>query len=72
MQIKQVEDEIVALQNQVSTLSARSVAQEEEGVAILATITEQHAKLVKCLDDNNAQLRKFEVDMKRTQEPQEH
>jgi len=70
--IKKVEDDISALQNQVSTLSAQMQAKEEEGVAVLAGITEQHAKLVKCLDDNNAQLRKFEVDMKRTQEPQDH
>merc|ERR1711907_347942 len=69
--IKKVEDEIVSLQNQVNTLNAQMHAKKEEGQAMLESIKEQHAKLVKCLDDNNVQLGKFEADMKRSQETHE-
>ena len=70
-QIKRVEEDVRALQNQVDTLHARRHAVAAEGAAILETVKEQHAKQVKAINDNIAQLKKFSEDMKRSQEPHE-
>merc|ERR1711907_399500 len=69
--IKKVEEEVLALQNQVDTLHAQRHAVAAEGSALLATIREQQAKQVKAINDNIVQLRKFGEDMKRSQEPHE-
>merc|ERR1711988_1941578 len=69
--IKRVEEDVSALQNQVETLHARRHAVAAEGAAVLETIREQHAKQVKSINDNIAQLKKFSEDMERSQEPHE-
>lgn len=69
--IKGVEDDVKALQNQVETLHARHHAVAAEGAAVLDTIKELHAKQVKSVNDNIAQLKKFSEDMKRSQEVHE-
>jgi len=64
-----VEEDVLALQNQVQTVQARSHAVAAEGGKVLETIREEHAKQLKAINDNIAQLKKFSEDMKRSQEP---
>merc|ERR1712070_1220052 len=66
--IKRVEEDVRALQNQVDTLHARRHAVAAEGAAVIETIREGHAKQVKSINDNIAQLKKFSEDMRRSQE----
>merc|ERR1711959_476824 len=67
--IVKVEEEALALQNQVDTLHAQRHAVAAEGTAVLGTIREHHAKQRKAIEDNIAQLRKFIEDMKRANQP---
>merc|ERR1711907_411438 len=66
--IQRVEEDVTALHNQLETLNAQKHAVAAEGAAVLETIREGHAKQVKSINDNIAQLKKFSEDMKRSQE----
>merc|ERR1719446_488300 len=63
--IQRVEEDVAALQNQLETLNAQKHAVAAEGAAVIETIREGHAKQVKSINDNIAQLKKFSEDMRR-------
>ena len=69
--IDQVEGEVSSLQNQLATLYARKHAVHAEEVAVCDTLREQHAKQIKAVNDNIAQIKKFSDEMRRSQEPHE-
>lgn len=65
--IKTVESEVEDLQNQVDTMEAQKHHTANEESDLLTRMRETHAKRVKSVEENNAQIETFIAEFKKTQ-----
>ena len=71
-QIKTVEAEVEDLQNQVDTMEAQKHFTANAESDLLTRMRESHAKRVKSIEENNAQIETFVAEFKKTQMVQEN
>eukprot|EP00656_Telonema_subtile_P055159 TRINITY_DN8459_c0_g1_i2.p1 TRINITY_DN8459_c0_g1~~TRINITY_DN8459_c0_g1_i2.p1 ORF type:complete len:261 (-),score=55.31 TRINITY_DN8459_c0_g1_i2:39-821(-) len=65
--ISSVEEDVAALENKVSTMEAEKHRAADEGSEALTMIREEHARKVKAIEDNNAQIESFISELKKAQ-----